>query len=255
MTTNMNEFSGLKIEVEKYEDTSMRSGDTAFIIYLKLHNETDHAKKINLLKATYVTSQREQLEQDVSLSGYHIGEGSIKPNSYKTAGLVFYKSKLKQILENDLVYVSVEIPKEGTVLSLCFQNNGKEWNIIDKEQTEVEIKLTPKQLEKRLIKRIERLEAFEERLGVSIQNLSLKINDSYTWATIFCELHSTNGTTIEKSIKIECVLYDNDGSIIDTESAYVSSDSFFGFELIELNFTGNESKAEQVSKIRIYPKK
>lgn len=251
----MDKFSGLNIEVEKYEETSMSNGETSFIIYLKLFNTTNSAKKINLSKATYVTSQREQLEQDIWLSGYHIGEGSIKPNSYKTAGLVFYKSKLKQILENDLVYVSVEVPKEGTELSLCFQNNGKDWNIIEKEQIEIEIKQTPKQLEKRLIKRIERLEAFEERLGVSIQNLSLKINDSYKWATIFCELHSTNGTTIEKSMKIECVLYDNDGSIIDTETAYVNSDSFFGFELVELNFTGNESKAEQISKIRIYPKK
>ena len=114
MITKMNEISGLKIEVEKYEDTSMRNGEAAFIIYLKLHNETDHAKKINLLKATYVTSQREQLEQDVSLSGYHIGEGSIKPNSFKTAGLVFYKSKLKQILENDLLYVSIELPRNGS---------------------------------------------------------------------------------------------------------------------------------------------
>ncbi|MCB0539722.1 MAG: hypothetical protein KDE33_19555 [Bacteroidetes bacterium] len=255
MTTEIDGFSGLKIAVEKFEDTSMSNGENAFILYLKLDNQTSQTKKINLLKATYVAKNREQLEQDIWLSGYIIGEDNLKPNSFKKAGLVFYKSKLKKISENDLLYVSIELPKDGAELTLCFQYKGNEWSIINTEQTEIEIKLTPKQFEKRLIKKIERLEAFEERLGVSLQNLSLKIDDSYIWATIYCEVHSTNGTTLEDALNIECVLYDNDGSIIDKKSAYIDSDDFFGFELIELTFTGDISIAEQVSKIRIYPKK
>lgn len=251
----MNELAGLNIAVEKHEDTSMSNGEDAIIVYLKLDNKTTKTKKINLLKATYVTKKREQLEQDIWLSGYMTGEDNLKPNSYKKAGLVFYKSKLKRISENDLLYISIELPKEGTEVTLCFQNNGNNWSIIDKEQTEIEIKLTPKQLEKSLIKRIERLEAFEERLGVSIQNISLKIKDGYIWATLYCELHSANGTTLEESVNIECVLYDNEGSIIDKQSTYIDADEFFGFELIELTFTGDISKADQVSKIRIYPKK
>jgi hypothetical protein len=255
MKAEIDGFSGLKIVVEKYEDTSMSNGEDAFIIYLKLDNQTSQTKKINLLKATYVTKNREQLEQDIWLSGYLVEEGNLKPNSFKKAGLVFYKSKLKKISENDLLYISIELPKDGAELTLCFQYNGNAWLIIDKEQREIEIKLTPKQFEKRLMKKIERLEAFEERLGVSLQNISLKINDNFIWATIYCEVHSTSGTTLKESLNIECVMYDNDGLIIDRESAYVGSDDFFGFGIIELTFSGNISEAEQISKIRIYPKK
>lgn len=255
MTAEMDGFSGLKIVVEKFEDTSMSNGENAFIIYLKLDNQTSQTKKINLLKATYVAKNREQLEQDIWLSGYLIGEDNLRPNSFKKAGLVFYKSKLKKISENDLLYVSIELPKDGAELTFCFQYNGGGWSIIDTEKTEIEIKLSPKQLEKRLFKIVERLEAFEERLGVSIQNLSLKIEDGYKWLTIYFELHSENGTTLEESLHIECVLYNNEGLIIDKESRNIYAYDFFGFELVEIYFTGDISKAEQVSKIRIYPKK
>jgi hypothetical protein len=255
MTSEINELSGLIISVESYESAIMSGGESAFIIYLKLDNQTLQTKKINLLKATYLTNQREQLEQDIWLSGYITGEDNLKPNSFKKAGLVFYKSKLKLVSQEDLLYTSIELPQDGIELTLCFQYNGERWSLINTEQADTEIKLTPKQLEKRLIKRIERLEVFEERLGVSIQKISLKLNEGWIWATLYCELHAINGTSIEDSLNLECVLYDNEGSIIDKESSYINANNFFGFELIKLTFTGDISKAQQVSKIRIYPKK
>lgn len=250
----MNDLSGLNIAVENYEDTSMTNGENAFIIYLKVDNKTSKRKKINLLKATYVTKKREQLEQDIWLSGYITGEDSLKPNSFKKAGLVFYKSKLKSITENDLLYISIELPKDGTELTLCFQNNGNGWSIIDKEQIDIEIKLTPKQLEKNLLKKIERLEAFEERLGVYFENISIKITNDDNWFTLFCELHSNSGTTINDSLKVECILYDSSGSILEKEDKHIYQDDFFGFELIEMRFQ-EDYIANSVNKIRLFPKK
>lgn len=255
MNTDINEFSGLKIVIENFEDTSMTNGEKAFIIYLKLDNLTSQTKKVNLLKATYVTKNREQLEQDIWLTGYLIGEDNLRPNSFKKAGLVFYKSKLKKISENDLLYISIELPNDGAELTLCFHYDGITWSVIDKEQTEIEIKLTPKQLEKILLKKIERLDAFEERLGVTFENISLRVDNSYVWGTLFFELHSSNGTELNESIKIECVFYGNDGSILNKESTSVYKDDFFGFKLIEFTFTGNIEIANSISKIRIYPQK
>ncbi len=251
MTEEINELLGLEIKIESFEDTTMTGGENAFIIYLKIDNKTLKSRKINLLKATYVTKKREQLEQDIWLSGHITGEGTLKPNSFKKAGLVFYKSKLKRILNNDLIYISIELPKEGIEITLCYQNNEKNWILIDKEKTEIEIKLTHKQLEKNLLKRIERLEAFEERLEVSIQNISIKVEN---YITLFCELHPINGTSIEEDINIECVIYDKEGLVIDKTSASIDSDDFFGFEILEMNFFG-DNIGEQINKIRIYPKK
>lgn len=256
MTEEINEkLSGLGFKIEKYEDTPMSNGEDAFIIYLNVDNKISTSRKINLLKATYVTHKREQLEQDIWLSGYITGEDTLKPNSFKKAGLVFYKNKLKSISENDIIYITTELPQEGKELTVCFKKFDNKWEMTNVDNTELEIKLSPKQLEKILLKKIERLDAFEERLGVTFENISLKLDDSYIWAKLFCELHTSNSTKLNESIEIECVLYSNDGSILEKKSESVYEDDFFGFELIEFSFTGNIEIASNVSKIRIYPKK
>jgi len=252
MEKELNELLGIKLKIERIEDTTMSDGEDAFIIYLTVDNKTSKSRKINLLKATYVTKRREQLEQDIWLIGYITGEDTLKPNSFKKAGLVFYKSKLKRISDNDLIYVSVELPKEGTELTLCFQKNGTNWLLVDKEKTEIEVKITPKQLERNLIKRIERLEAFEEKLDVSIDKISLKIENDLSFK-ILAELHPNNGTTIYEDIRIRCVLYSNDNSILGETSAYIRKDDFFGFEVITFNFY-DDGIAELVNEIRIFPK-
>jgi len=253
MNTELDTFSGLKIEVDNYEDATMSGGEEAFIIFLKLYNQTPHTKKIILQKTTYVTRFREQLEQDIWLSGYFIYEGSLKPNSYQKAGLVFYKSKLKRISSEDLLYVSIEFPEEGEQFILCFQNNIRGWTLINKERTEIEVKLSPKQLETNLLKKIERLDAFEEKFGVHFESISVKITNE-TWITILCELHTTNGTSINDTLKVECILYDSAGSIIDKDTTPIFKDNFYGFQIIEIHFW-EDFIANKVNKIRLYPQK
>lgn len=108
-------------------------------------------------------------------------------------------------------------------------------------------------ISKTLVSKIERLEAFEERLQVKLEHLSLKIHDT-GWIQIFCELHSNKGTTIKDDIVIECVVYGLDSSILGREECWISSDNFFGFEVIEMSFMEDEI-CDKISKIRIYPKK
>ena len=234
------------------EHASMLSGDEAFIIYLNIDNKTSNSRKITVLKSTYLTNKREQIEQDNWLSGYiNGGVETLKPNSFKKAGLVFYKSKLKSISDNDIIYISVELTQEATKLTIGLQKNGNSWSVINIEKNEIDIKLTPKQLEKSLLKKVERLEAFEERFEISIQNISIKID---SFITLFCEIHPLNGTSIKEKFYIECVIYDKDGIVLDKKASCLDSEDFFGFQILELNFFGNDI-AVQISKIRIYPKK
>ena len=175
----------------------------------------------------------------------------MKPNSFKKAGLVFYKSKLKSISDNDIIYITIELTQEGTELTTGLQKNGNSWSVINIEKNEIEIKLTPKQFEKSLLKRVERLEAFEERFEISIQNISIKIDN---FITLFCEIHPLSGTSIKENFDIECVIYDKDGLVLDKKASHLYSEDFFGFQILELNFFGDDVAA-QISKIRIYPKK
>lgn len=247
----MDELFGLELKIDSFDDTLMSNGEDAFIVYLNIDNKTANSRKINVLKATYLTNNREQIEQDIWLTGYITGEETLKPNSFKKAGLVFYKSKLKKISDNDIIYITIELTQEGTELTVGLQKNGSNWSVINIDKNEIEIKLTPKQFEKSLLKRIERLEAFEERFEISIQNISIKVE---SFISLFCEIHPINGTTIKENFEIECVIYDKDGLVLNKKSAHLYAEDFFGFEVLELNFFGDDVAA-QISKIRLYPKK
>jgi hypothetical protein len=107
-------------------------------------------------------------------------------------------------------------------------------------------------LAKSLLNKIERLEAFEERLSLRFENISIKIYANNA-VSVYCEIHSNKGTTIEKTVKIECTAYDNDGQILDVKNTYVSKDNFFGFEILEFYF-GDDEIADKINKLRLYPK-
>lgn len=265
MAEEIDDFPELEFSIEGFEDTSLTNGENAFIIYLIVDNKTQKSRKINLLKATYITSQREQLEQDIWITGYITGEATLRPNSFKKAGLVFYKSKLKSISDSDSIYISLHLIQEGVELSLSFQKKENTWLLINKEKKEnskflinkekidVDLKLTPKQLEIMLLKKIERFEAFEEKSGVYFDKVSLKVNTDFS-ITIFSELHSINGATLENGLDINCFLYDTDDSILAKTNRFILKDSFMGFEIFDLGFN-RPGIANEVSKIRLYPKK
>lgn len=107
-------------------------------------------------------------------------------------------------------------------------------------------------LAKSLLNKIERLEAFEERLGVSIQKLSVKYGNE-EWFRIFYEIHPYEGTTIKENINVECVCYDDEGHIMFKANNSFYPDKFFGFEVVQIYVERIDVK--RVSKIRIYPKK
>lgn len=109
-------------------------------------------------------------------------------------------------------------------------------------------------LEKALLQKIERLEAFEDRMKIRLENISIKV-DKYNWLTLFCEAHPSSGTSISEYVKIECVIYDKEGSILDVNSNSLDEDDFFGFEVLQFSFSGDSEMIDKIGKIRLYPKK
>ena len=247
----------LEVTIDRHESTSVYYESEEFVIYLKVQNKSSDTQKINVLKANYVTAGGEQIEQDNWLNGYLQDVDFLMPNAFKQAGLIFYKPKLKQIEQNDLIYITIELIKEGNEKTFCFQYKENNWIFTNSALNNIDIKLTPKQIEKYLLGRIERLEAFEERFGITFQNISVVRSHVLD---IYLELHSLSGTTIpcedvNDSFRLECVFYDMEGKIIFSTSKMIFPNSFFGFELINF-YASNQFnfKEEQISKIRIYPK-
>ena len=97
---------------------------------------------------------------------------------------------------------------------------------------------------------IERLEAFEERLGVSIEGLFAYIQ-SNQYIKINGELHSRNGNEIDQDIQLMISAHNAAGSVLNATTTTIRANSFFGLEIFSQNIS---PCAGDVSKIRIYPK-
>jgi hypothetical protein len=250
----MEEFLGLEITLENYESVNMRTGENAFIFYLVIDNKTSKSRKINLLRSQYLKQDREQIDMDVFLSGHICGEATLKPNSFKKAGLVFYRTKLPFISDKDILYITIELPQEGGSLSINYQNIDDNWVSIEKSKTDIDLKLPPRQLEKNLLKKIQRFNAFEDQFDVFFEKLSINVNSpSGNVFELLGEMHSRNGTKLKESLSIACVLYDNQGGILEKQEYKISSSYFFAFEVFKFPFYTDDI-CNKIGSIRIYPK-
>lgn len=96
---------------------------------------------------------------------------------------------------------------------------------------------------------VERLEAFEERLGVSIEGAF-----AYTHCDIYIivngELHCKEGNELNQNIQLVVSAHNTSGSVIGASTITITANSFFCFEIFSTTF----NFAGSVSKIRIHPK-
>jgi hypothetical protein len=97
---------------------------------------------------------------------------------------------------------------------------------------------------------VERLEAFEERLGVSIEGLFAYIQ-SNEYIKINGELHSREGNEINQDIQLVMSAHNSSGSILNSTTTTIRANSFFGLEIFSQSIN---PCVGSVSKIRIYPK-
>lgn len=223
----------LEINVDHIEEISLENGRDSFVIYININNNSSVKRNIKIKKSIYVTNENEQLEQDIWLSGYIINEAILLPNTFQKAGLIFYKPKLKSILKGDRLFVTIELEKEGTQIDYCLENNGDSWNVLSIDTSNLEIPETPKQIAKRLSKKIERFEAIEEQKGIRLENLSVILGYGNQFSVIG-EVHSIDGQTIQQNIDIECIVYNSENMIINSKCTYVNKINFVGFDIFKM---------------------
>ena len=87
--------------------------------------------------------------------------------------------------------------------------------------------------------RLDQLEVFEERQGVTLQGLSVHLEPDMTasrgWhVTVRGEVHARDGDTIANPIRIIGALYDSDGRVVTSIDARIEAATFFLLEPFEL---------------------
>ena len=102
---------------------------------------------------------------------------------------------------------------------------------------------------------VQRLDAFEERLGVRIEALSafesVEDFDGEIEVTVRGELHSEGGTTLDQDVDLEVAVYDGEGRVVETSSQRFRTDSFFGFATFQISVYLTPGLAKR---LRLIPK-
>ncbi|MCC6423750.1 MAG: hypothetical protein IT447_09760 [Phycisphaerales bacterium] len=102
---------------------------------------------------------------------------------------------------------------------------------------------------------VERLEAFEERLGVRLESLGAQLNpllDDLVHLEIRGEMHPQAGTELQQDVKLVVAAYDANGRIVGTDSHLFEAGGFFGFETFEIIV---QIYVNKLTRVRVYPKR
>lgn len=254
LNQNIDDNYQFQAEIEWHQDYTMSDGSYTIGLHVNVYNHANRRRTFKIESAKYRTYNRMQIEQDYFLCGYYEGKDDyLLPNSIAKAVLIFNQNKLNRVSEGDTIYIPISLLSEGIELTFVFQYSYNKWQLIEKTKIDTEIKLSPAQLKKDLLKKIERFDAFEENLHISIENISIEVNRDNSF-TVHGELHSKNGTQLKQFVALVCVLYDREGSIITQDYTSFNPEKFFGFDLFKFHFF-DENIGSKVGKIRIFPKK
>lgn len=104
--------------------------------------------------------------------------------------------------------------------------------------------------------RIERIEAFEDKAGVRLEALYAGLRegagDQHVRLIVRGEAHATrNNSKIKNDIEIVLAAYDAQGRVIGKGDHFIGGDSFFSFEVFEIDLYDLPVPPER---IRLYPK-
>lgn len=105
---------------------------------------------------------------------------------------------------------------------------------------------------------IERLEAFEERLGIRLEALFAYWSENIysprnSYFKLNGELHPKDGTALQEDIVLVVDIYDNSGRLVAHNGDCFRKEGFFGFRTFEMGLQIDIANPI-ISKIRVYPR-
>lgn len=113
----------VKVDFDGVKSESMRSGDEAFILTFSIANAGAKKIRVECPLTTYTTRLGEEIEQEAWLSGLFSGTkgASIRAGAFRKMGLVFFRSKLKEVLAGDILNVSASQTKPERRFNFTFR--------------------------------------------------------------------------------------------------------------------------------------
>lgn len=248
----MNVFKNdnIKVSVKYEEGTYGDNGEngSGWTIYYSIYNYSDKPIKFTI-KETNLYSNNAMRERDYYLTGYIITDFELPPKSSITGADIYLKDN-GNFKVNDKFYIKLGDMTRAEEYKLFFEkvdSKNKSLKCISSEVTQ-NILLNPKLLQNQLKESIERIESFEEELGIKIENLSVIADDDsiHIMGDFFCDKMDSY-----YNLYLNTTYYDVENNIIGTESTGISGDDFLGFETFDIFKIGID--VSKINKIRLYP--
>lgn len=243
-------FAGheLAIDIQHIEKDPRRD---AIAIYAIIENKADTPIDIKLFKSYVISTNRIQHEAH-SFDGFF---NTIAPKAFKIQGEIHDCSSGIGNFQSGWIYgVQVLDNRTGKIYQISFRlQSMQRWEVISCNISEGSSKKI-----KDLLNNIERIEAFEDKMGVRIENLSLSYEGSGAFdvsaiLNLYFDVFEKEPGSVTSSFFCNAVLYDKDNSIITKCSEYINHDRFMGYDTIRMCL-GCLSGAQflKINRIRLY---
>ena len=131
------------------------------------------------------------------------------------------------------------------------KENSKKKDLKESDKNMVEINNNVK-IAKELRNRVERIESFEEQLGITLENISFHIDDNYFYLNINGEIIRNSDECNINGLYVCAVVYNNDDEILYTGNTWISN--FIGYDTFNMEFNTNEYDVNTIKRIRIFVK-
>lgn len=102
--------------------------------------------------------------------------------------------------------------------------------------------------------KIEKLEAFEEKLGISIENICINPQmENGGQIKVHFDVMSKDGGPIPQSVTVKFLAYDKEGRVTTSNYEIIDSDCFLGFDAMSTCLYGENFNVMTTDRIRILP--
>ncbi len=247
----MNVFKNenIKVSVIYEEGTYGDNGEngSGWTIYYSIYNYSDKTIKFNIEETgLYSNNMR---GRDFYLTGYILTDFELPPKSNITGADIYLKDN-GAFKVHDKFYIRLGDITRAEEYKLFFEktdSKNKSLKCISSEVTQ-NILLNHDLLQKQLKESIERIESFEEELGIRIENLSVIAEDNsiQILGDFFCDKYEDY-----YNLYLNATYYDIENNIIGTESSGNICADFLGFETFNIYKIGID--VSKIHKIRLYP--
>lgn len=173
---------------------------------------------------------------------------SVMYSTFKIAATSFGVLKIRfdeitEVRDGDRMEFEID---ERTRL-LLVRKHG-EWYVLDKRiQSPLDFSPRPE-----LECRIEHFESIEDRMGIAIQNFSIKDCNDDTLYVDF-EMLATNDNHYKNPFFVYAIIYDRKNNIVRMERDFTGNDGFKGYGKFSVIFRNFDFPISEIGLIRIYP--